>query len=200
MHREPFVLDVTPSLPVKTVPELIAYAKANPGKVTMASAGIGSAPHLFGQLFENLSGTEMTHVPYRGNPLPDMLSGQVQVFFGPIQSSLQYIRDGKLRVLGVTTAKRSSLLPGVPAVAELLPGYDAEGWLGIGVPKNTPATVIERLHGAMNAALADAAVKSKLENLGDTVDPSTTAAFAKLVSDDYERRGKVIRAAKIKVE
>jgi tripartite-type tricarboxylate transporter receptor subunit TctC len=200
LDREPFVLDVTPSLPVKTVPELIAYAKANPGKVTMASAGIGSAPHLFGQLFQNLAGIEMTHVPYRGNPLPDMLSGQVQVFFGPIQSSLEYIRTGKLRALAVTTTKRSFLLPDLPTIAETLPGYDAEGWLGIGAPKNTPPNVIAKLHAAMNGALADSAVKTKLEALGDTVAPATTAEFAKLVNDEYEKWGKVIRDANIKVE
>jgi tripartite-type tricarboxylate transporter receptor subunit TctC len=200
LDREPFVLDVTPSLPVKTVPELIAYAKANPGKVTMASAGIGSAPHLFGQLFQNLAGIEMTHVPYRGNPLPDMLSGQVQVFFGPIQSSLEYIRTGKLRALAVTTTKRSFLLPDLPTIAETLPGYDAEGWLGIGAPKNTPPDVIAKLHAAMNGALADSAVKTKLEALGDTVAPATTAEFAKLVNDEYEKWGKVIRDANIKVE
>ena len=200
LDHEPFVLDVTPSLPVKTVPELIAYAKANPGKVTMASAGVGSAPHLFGQLFQNMAGIEMTHVPYRGNPLPDMLSGQVQVFFGPIQSSLQYIRDGKLRALGLTTTKRSALLPELATIAEALPGYDAEGWLGIGVPKNTPADVIVRLHAAMNAALGDDAVKSKLEGLGDTVAPVSTADFATLVKDEYEKWGQVIRTANIKVE
>ena len=153
IDSEPFVMEVTPAFPAKTLGEFIAYAKANPGKVTMASAGIGSAPHVYGVMFQMLAGIEFAHVPYRGNPLPDLLSGQVQVFFSPIQSSLEYIRAGKLRALGATTKDRIAALPGVPAIAELVPGYEASGWLGVGAPAKTPPDIVAKLNQSIGKAL-----------------------------------------------
>jgi tripartite-type tricarboxylate transporter receptor subunit TctC len=200
IDREPFVMDVTPSFPANTLADFIAYAKANPGKVTMASAGIGSAPHIFGQLFQSMAGVELTHVPYRGNPLPDLLSGQVQVFFGPVQSSLEFIRTGKLRALAVTTAKRSDILPDLPAIAEAVPGYEADGWLGVGVAKNTPGDIVARLHEGISASVADSAVKARLASLGDSPFPSSTADFQRFITDDTEKWAKVIRAANVKLE
>jgi tripartite-type tricarboxylate transporter receptor subunit TctC len=200
IDREPFVMDVTPSFPANTLADFIAYAKANPGKVTMASAGVGSAPHIFGQLFQSMAGVELTHVPYRGNPLPDLLSGQVQVFFGPVQSSLEYIRTGKLRALAVTTAKRSDLLPDLPTIAEAVPGYEADGWLGVGVAKNTPGDVVARLHEAISASVADSTVKARLASLGDSPFPSSTADFQRFITDDTEKWAKVIRSANVKLE
>jgi tripartite-type tricarboxylate transporter receptor subunit TctC len=200
IDHEPFLMEVTPSFPAKTLPEFIAYAKANPGKVTMASAGIGSAPHIFGQLFQNLAGVELTHVPYRGNPLPDLLSGQVQVFFGPVQSSIEYIRTGKLRALAATTARRIDSLPDLPTVAAYVPGYEAEGWLGVGVPRNTPAVVIARLNEAISASIVDDTVKARLASLGDSPWVSSAADFHRFVAADTEKWGKVIRAANVKVE
>jgi tripartite-type tricarboxylate transporter receptor subunit TctC len=200
IDHEPFLMEVTPSFPAKTLPEFIAYAKANPGKVTMASAGIGSAPHIFGQLFQNLAGLELTHVPYRGNPLPDLLSGQVQLFFGPVQSSIEYVRTGKLRALAATTAKRIDSLPDLPTVAAYVPGYEAEGWLGVGVPKNTPAAIIARLNEAISASIVDDTVKARLASLGDSPWVSSTADFQRFVAADTEKWGKVIRAANVKVE
>jgi tripartite-type tricarboxylate transporter receptor subunit TctC len=200
IDREPFVMDVTPSFPANTLADFIAYAKANPGKVTMASAGIGSAPHIFGQLFQSMAGVELTHVPYRGNPLPDLLSGQVQVFFGPVQSSLEFIRTGKLRALAVTTAKRSDILPDLPAIAEAVPGYEADGWLGVGVAKNTPGDIVARLHEGISASVADGAVKARLASLGDSPFPSSTADFQRFVTEDTEKWAKVIRAANVKLE
>lgn len=200
IDHEPFVMEVTPSFPAKTLAEFIAYAKANPGKVTMASAGIGSAPHIFGQLFQSLAGVELAHVPYRGNPLPDLLSGQVQVFFGPVQSSIEYIRTGKLRALGATTAKRIDMLPDLPTIAEFVPGYEAEGWLGVGVPKNTPGDIVARLNQTISAGIADSAVKARLATLGDSPFLSSTADFQRFVTDETEKWGKVIRSANVKVE
>jgi tripartite-type tricarboxylate transporter receptor subunit TctC len=200
IDHEPFVIEVTPAFPAQTLPEFIAYAKAHPGAVTMASAGIGSAPHVFGQLFQNLTGVELTHVPYRGNPLPDLLSGQVQVFFGPIQSSVEYIRTGKLRALGATTAKRIAALPDLPTIAEFVPGYEAEGWLGVGATKGTPADAIAKLNAGINAVIADADVVSKLASLGDAPFPSSTADFAQFVAAETDKWGKVIRSANIKIE
>src|SRR5262249_3881790 len=146
LDLQPFVLETHPSVPAKTVPEFIAYAKANPGKINMASAGPGSAPHVFGELFKSMAGIDLLHVPYRGNPLPELLSGQVQVFFGPIQSTIEYIRAGKLRALAVTTATRSPVLPDVPVLSDFVPGYEASAWLGLGAPKDTPAEIIDKLN------------------------------------------------------
>ncbi len=197
---EPFVMEVTPSFPAKTLQEFIAYTKANPGKVTMASAGIGSAPHIYGVLFQTLAGVELTHVPYRGNPLPDLLSGQVQVFFGPIQSSLEFIRTGKLRALGATTKEGIAALPDVPAIADLVPGYEAGGWLGVGVPAKTPPDLVTKLNLSINAALTRPEVKARLASLGDTVSTSTPADVRAFLAAQVEKWAKVIRAANIKVE
>jgi tripartite-type tricarboxylate transporter receptor subunit TctC len=200
IDREPFVLEANPSLPATTVPELIAYAKANPGKINMASAGVGSAPHVFGELFKTMAGIDMAHVPYRGNPLPDLLSGQVQVFFGPIQSALEYFRAGKLRAVAVTTATRLQQLPDVATVAEFLPGYEASGWLGIGAPKGTPPEVVERLNQAINATLANPKMQAQLAALGDVTLTGSPGEFAQLIADDIAKWGNVTRAANIRVE
>ena len=197
---EPFVFEVTPSFTAKTLPEFIAYAKANPGKVTMASAGIGSAPHIFGEMFQRMAAIQLAHVPYRGNPIPDVISGHVDFFIGPMQSALEFIRTGKLRALGITTAQRSPGLPDVAPVADVVKGYEASGWLGIGAPKGTPAAVIARLNKAVNDTLADSTVKAHLNSLGDTVAPMTSAEFGALMRNDVAKWAKVIQAANIKLE
>lgn len=200
VDQQPFVMAANPSVPAMTVPEFIVYAKSNPGKITMASAGSGSAAHVFGALFMMLAGVDMIHVPYRGNPLPDLLSGQVQVFFGPIQALLDYVRTGKLRALAVTTAKRSEALPQIPSMADVVPGYEASGWQGVGVPKSTPPDIVARLNQEINATLANPQMKARLANLGDTTFTNSPADFGKLISDDIEKWGKVIRAANIKAD
>src|SRR5579863_4551728 len=169
IDQEPFVFEVTPSFPAQTLQEFIAYAKANPGKVTMASAGIGSAPHIFGEMFQRMAGIQLAHVPYRANPIPDVIAGQVDCFIGPVQSALEFIRSDKLRALGLTTTQRFDGLPGVPPIAEVVPGYEASGWLGIGAPKGTPADVIAILNKALNAAVAEPDVKSRMASLGDAI-------------------------------
>ena len=191
---------VNPSVPAKTVPEFIAYAKTNPGKIIMASAGNGSAPHVFGELFMMMAGVNIIHVPYRGNPLPDLLSGQVQVFFGPIQALLDYVRTERLRALAVTTATRSKALPNIPAIAEFVPGYEASGWQGVGVPKNTPPDIVARLNQDINVTLAEPDMKTRFADLGDTPFESSPAGFGKLIADDVEKWSKVIRAANIKAD
>jgi tripartite-type tricarboxylate transporter receptor subunit TctC len=200
IDNEAFAFEVTPVFPAKTLSEFIAYAKANPGKVTMASAGIGSAPHIFGEMFQKMARIEMAHVPYRGNPIPDVISGQVDCFIGPVQSALEFIRTGKLRALGITTAQRFAGLPDVPPVADVLKGYEASGWLGIGAPKGTPADVIARLNKALNDTTADPAVKARLNSLGDAVAPRTSAEFGLLMKTDVEKWAKVIREANIKLQ
>jgi len=197
---EPFVMEVTPSFPAKTLQEFISYAKANPGKVTMASAGIGSAPHIYGVLFQTLSGVELVHVPYRGNPLPDLLSGQVQVFFSPVQSSLEYIRTGNLRALGATTNEGIAALPDVPVIADFVPGYEAGGWLGVGVPAKTPPDLVTKLNQSISAALTRPEVKARLANLGDTVFTSSPADVRTFLAAQVEKWAKVIRTANIKIE
>ena len=197
---EPFVLEVNPSVPAKTLPEFIAYAKANPGKVTMASAGIGSAPHIFGELFQRMAGIQLTHVPYRGNPIPDVISGQVDCWIGPVQSSLEFIRSDKLRALGLTTTQRFDGLPGVPPIAEVVPGYEASGWLGIGAPKGTPPEVIAKLNKALNATVAEPDVKARMASLGDAVMPRSSADFGKLMQQDVAKWADVIHSANIKLE
>src|SRR5580693_1168610 len=184
---EPFVFEVNPSLPAKTLQEFIAYAKANPGKVTMASAGIGSAPHIFGEMFQRMAGIQLTHIPYRGNPIPDVIGGQVDCFIGPVQSALEFIRTGKLRALGLTTAQRFDGLPDVPPIADVLPDYEASGWLGVGAPKDTPADVIARLNKTINDTTVEPAVKARLNNLGDSVAPRTSADFGLLMKSDVEK-------------
>jgi tripartite-type tricarboxylate transporter receptor subunit TctC len=200
IDNEPFVFEVTPSFPAKTLAEFIAYAKASPGKITMASAGIGSAPHVFGEMFQKMAGIQLAHVPYRGNPMPDVIGGQVDFFIGPVQSALEFVRTGKLRALAMTTTTRFSGLPDVPVVADFVPGYEASGWLGIGAPKGTSADVIALLNKTINEAIADPAVKARLNSLGDTVTPKTSADFGLLMKSDVEKWAKVIQSANIKIE
>jgi len=198
--RTPYAIVVTPSFAAKTVPELIAYAKANPGKINMASAGSGSAPHIFGALFMFMAGIDMVHVPYRGSYFPDLLGGQVQVVFCPVPSSIAYIKADKLRALAVTTAARWQGLPNLPSVAEFLPGYDVSLWFGIGAPKGTPAPVIDRLNNEINAGLNDTKLNAQLADLGEVLLPMTPAEFGNLVGNETEKWAKVIREANIKPE
>lgn len=200
ISASPSVMVLNSSFPAKTVPEFIAYAKANPGKVNFASTGNGSNIHLAGELFKAMTGVDMQHVPYRGSApaLTDILGGQVQVMFTSIPASLEYIKGGKLRALAVTTAARSETLPDIPAVGEFVPGYEAIAVNGIGTPKNTPVEIIDKLNKAINAALADPKVKARLADLGGTVLPGTPADFGKLIAEETEKWGKVIRAANIK--
>jgi tripartite-type tricarboxylate transporter receptor subunit TctC len=197
-----YVMVVHPSMPAKTVPEFIAYAKANPGKINMASAGNGSPPHVAGELFKMMAGVKLIHVPYRGGgtALPDLLAGQVQVYFATTVASIEYIRAGKLRPLAVTTATRSDALPDVPTVSEFVPGYETSFWYGIGAPKKTPIEIVDKLNSEINAALADPKITARLADLGATVLPGSPADFAKLIADDTEKWGKVIRALNIKAE
>jgi tripartite-type tricarboxylate transporter receptor subunit TctC len=198
ISRTPFVMEVNPSLPVKTVPEFIVYAKANPGKINMASNGIGSAGHVAGELFEMMTGVDMVHVSYRGSYLPDLLGGQTQVTFSPIPTSIEQIRAGKLRALAVTTAARVEALADIPTVGEFVPGYEASGWLGFGAPKNTPAEIIDQLNQEINAGLADPKMKARLTDLGSIAFAGSPADFGKLIADETEKWGKVIRAGNIK--
>ena len=196
----PYAMVVNPSVPAKTVPEFIAYAKANPGKLNMASAGIGGATHVFGALFMMMAGVNLLHVPYRGNFIPDLLGGQVQVVFAPITHLIEYIRTGKLRALAVTSATRSAALPDIPTMAEFVPGYEASGWYGIGAPKKTPTDIIDRLNKEINAALADPKMKARLADLGAVPMSMTPAEFAKFIASETDKWGKVIQAANIKPE
>ena len=196
----PFIMLVLPSFPGKTIPELIAYAKANPGKINMASGGSGSSPHVFGELFQIMSEVKFVHVPYRGNYLPDLLAGQVQLSFVPIAQSIELIRTGKLRALATTTAKRLEALPDVPTVGEFLPGYEAFGWYGLGVPRATPAEIVDKLSEAMNAVLADPKAKARLVELGVEPMPLTSAGFSKHIADETEKWAKVIKSAGIKAD
>jgi tripartite-type tricarboxylate transporter receptor subunit TctC len=200
--RVPNVMEVHPSVPVKTVPEFIAYAKANPGRLNMASGGIGSSPHLFGELFKMMTGVNMLHVPYRGGApaLTDLLGGQVQVMFDPMANSIEYLRAGTLRALAVTTATRSAALPDIPPIGDFVPGYEASSWYGIGAPRSTPVEVIDKLNKEINAGLADPKLKARFAALGGTVVAGSPADFGKLVADETEKWGKVIRAANIKAE
>src|SRR4051812_19236904 len=198
--RFPNVMMVSASFPAKTVPEFIAYAKANPGKINHGSSGNGTTQHLAGELFKMMTGVDFVHVPYRGAPLAlsDLLSGQVQVLFEPLPPSLPHIRSGALRALGVTTATRSETLPDLATVSEFIPGYEASGWNGICAPRNTPAQVIEKLNTVINAGLADRALKARLNDLGATTIAGSPAEFGKLIADETEKWAKVIRAANIK--
>jgi tripartite-type tricarboxylate transporter receptor subunit TctC len=193
----PFVVVVPPSSPARTLPEFIAYAKANPGKINMASAGNGTSPHIFGELFQIMTGVNLVHVPYRSGYIPDLLAGQVHVVFNPIPQSLELIRTGKLRALAVTTAKRVEALPDIPAVGEFVPGYEAAGWYGLGVPRNTPAEVVSKLSEAMNAALADPTAKARLADLGVEPIPMTPSEFGKFIADETDKWAKVIISAGI---
>jgi tripartite-type tricarboxylate transporter receptor subunit TctC len=200
--RVPSVMVVHPSVPATTVPELIAYAKSKPGKITMASPGKGLPSHLAGELFKMMAGVDMVHVPYRGGgpALNDLLGGQVQVYFGTTVSSIGYIRAGRLRALAVTSATRSDVLPDIPTVGEFLPGYEASGWTGIGAPKTTPAEIVEKLNKEINAALADPKLKARLADLGGTVLALSPVDLGKLIAEETDKWGKVIRAANIKPE
>jgi tripartite-type tricarboxylate transporter receptor subunit TctC len=198
--RYPAVMQVAPSFPVNTVPEFIAYAKANPGKINMASAGNGSTSHVAGELFRLTAGIDMVHVPYRGDApaLTDLFAGQVQVYFGSPQASVEQIRAGRLRALAVTTATRLETLPDIPTVSEFLPGFEASGWNGIGAPNNTPAEIVATLNREINAGLASPTLKGRLADLGGTVLPGSPADFGNLIVDETEKWAKVIRAANIK--
>jgi len=200
--RVPNVAEVNPSLPVNSIPELIAYAKANPGKLSFESAGIGTASHLAGQLFNAMTGANLQHVPYRGDgpAMVDLIAGQVQVGFATMTASIGHIRSGQLRALAVTTLKRSDALPGVPTVAETVPGFEASSWFGIAAPKGTPADIIETLNRETNAGLADPTIKARLDDMGGMALTGSPADFGKLIADETEKWGKVIRDAGIKAE
>jgi len=202
VFRGPYAMVVNPSVPAKSVPEFIAYAKSNPGKLNMVSAGIGTGTHLAGELFKVMAGVDMVHVPHRsgGPALTDLLARQVQVMFPSTVSSIEYIRAGRLRALAVTTATRSDALPAIPTVAEFVPGYEASTWFGIGAPKNTPVEIVEKLNKEINAGLADPKIKARLADLGGEVLALSPADFAKLIAEETEKWGKVIRAANIKPE
>jgi len=202
IDRLPLVMVVNPSVPAKTVPEFITYAKANPGKINFASGGIGSTQHLAGELFNMMAGIDMVHVPYRGSApaLTDLLGGGVQVYFGPIPESIEHIQAGKLRALAVTTQTRSDVLPDVPTVGEYVSGYEASGWQGIGAPKNTPAEIIDKLNMVINAGLADPTFSAHIVELGGTVFASSPADFKKLIFDEAEKWAKLIKLANIKPE
>jgi len=202
ISRGPGLLVVHPSLPVKSVPELIAYAKSNPGKVTVASAGIGSAPHMYWELFRSVTGVEMVHVPYRGGgpAVVDLLGGQVQVYFGTFASTLEHAKAGRLRALAVTSAKRAAVLPDVPALTEYLPGYEASIYVGIAAPHDTPSQIVEQLNKTINLAFADAAITRRIADLGDTPLSLSSAEFAKLVVAEAEKWRKVIVAGNIRAE
>jgi tripartite-type tricarboxylate transporter receptor subunit TctC len=202
VRRAAGVMEVNPSLPVRTVPEFIAYAKANPGKINMATGGAGSAPHLYGELFKMMAGIDLVTVNYRGSApaLPDLIAGQVQVMFDVVISSIGHIRAGKLRPLGVTTAARLAVLPDVPPIGDFLPGYEASSWDGIGAPANIPPEIFGILNKEVNAALADPTFKARLADLGAEPFAGSPGEFAKFIVDYTEKWGKVIRAAGIKAE
>ena len=198
----PYIMVVNPSVPAKTLPEFIAYAKANPGKINMASPGIGSTPHVNGELFKVMTGTNMVHVPYRSAAavMTDLLSGQVQLYFGTTASSLEYVRTGKLRALGVTIERRLDALPEIPTVAEFVPGYEASNWYGVGAPKATPVEIIDKLNKEISAGLADPNMKAQLADLGGTVLAGSPADFGKLIADETEKWAKVVKFAGIKAD
>jgi tripartite-type tricarboxylate transporter receptor subunit TctC len=193
-----FVLVVNPTVPVNTLTEFIAYARGNPGKFSMASQGNGSVAHVAGELFKTMAGVDMLHVPYRGSPMPDLLSGQVQVLISPISGAIGYITAGALRALAVTTQTRSDALPGIPTVGEFVSGYEASAWNGIGAPKNTPSDIIEKLNREISVCVADPKFKTRIVELGSLPLVRTPIAFRRLIGDETDKWGKVIRAANIK--
>jgi tripartite-type tricarboxylate transporter receptor subunit TctC len=200
--RAPGVMVVNPSVPANTVPEFIVYARANPGKVNMASAGNGSSGHVFGELFKFMTGMNILHVPYRGGApvITDLLGGQVQIYFGPIPETIEHIRTGKLRPLAVTTGTRLEVLPNIPPVAEFVPGYEASGWHGVGAPANTPREVIEKLSKEIKVSLDDPTMKTRLADLGGTVFAGSPADFGKFITDETQKWGKVVKFAGIKAD
>jgi tripartite-type tricarboxylate transporter receptor subunit TctC len=196
------VVEIHPSVPARTIPQFIAYAKANPGKVNMGSAGNGSSSHLAGELFKMLTGANLVHVPYRGQgpALTDLLGGQIQVIFATTPGTTEYVRTGKLNALAVTTATRAEALPEVPPLADFVPGYEASQWYGIGAPKATPTEIVEKLNQEINAAFADPRMKARLSDLGGTPLPGTPADFGKLIAEDVEKWGKVVKFSGLKAE
>jgi len=202
IDRVPLVMEVNPAFPANTVPEFVAYAKANPRKINMASAGTGTGQHVAGELFKMMAGVDMTHVPYRsaGPALSDLIGGQVQVMFDGVPASIEHIRAGRLRALAVTTATRLEVLPDIPTVADFVPGYEASGVHGIGVPKNTPAVIVDKLNKEINGALADPKMQARLAELGVAVLPGSAAAFAKLIAEETDKWAKVIKFAGLKAE
>ena len=202
VSRENYGMEVHPSFPAKTVPDFIAYAKANPGKLNMASAGNGTGPHMAGELFKIMAGVDMVHVAYRGSPpaLTDLIAGQVQLMFGPLSSSIEYVKAGRLRGLAVTSATRSEVLPDLPTVGEFVPGYEAAGWFGVCAPKKTPAEIVDRLNQEVNAGLADSKIKARFADLGSAVFAGSPADFAKHITDETEKWGKVVRTANLRAD
>jgi tripartite-type tricarboxylate transporter receptor subunit TctC len=202
ISREPSVMVVHPSVPTKTVPEFVAYAKANPGKINMASSGNGTGPHMVGELFKMMAGVNLVHVPYRGGgpALTDLLGGQVQVMFIALPASIESIKAGKVRALAVTTATRSEVLPDVPSVGDFVPGYEASVWFGVGAPKATPAEIVEKLNKEINAGLADPNMKTRLADLGGTVLAGSPADFGKLIAEETEKWGKVVKLSGAKLD
>jgi len=200
--RVPLVMEVNPSFPATTVPEFIAYAKANPGKINMASAGVGTSLHMSGELFKIMTGVDLVHVPYRGGApaLTDLMGGQVQLMFSVMPETIEFIRAGKLRALAVTTASRSEQLPEVPSVSEFVPGYEASSWYGIGAPKGTPAEIVARLNQEVNAALADPKMKARLADLGGMLLPGSPADFGKFIAEETEKWARVVRVSGAKAE
>jgi tripartite-type tricarboxylate transporter receptor subunit TctC len=202
VSRENYGMEVQPTFPAKTVPEFIAYAKANPGKLNMASAGNGTGPHMAGELFKIMAGVDMVHIAYRGSPpaLTDLIAGQVQLTFGPLSSSIEFVKTGRLRALGVTSPTRLDVLPDVPAIAEFVPGYEASGWYGVCAPAKTPAEIVDRLNREINAGLADAKLKARFADVGATVFVNSPAGFAKHIADETEKWGKVVRTAHLRAD
>ena len=202
VSREPLVMVVNPSVPAKTVPEFIAYAKANPGKLNMASSGIGTSVHVAGELFKMMTSINMLHVPYRGAApaITDLIGGRVQVMFATLPSSIEYIKAGNLRALAVTTARRTSALPDLPIVADVLPGYEASAVYGVGAPRNTPVEIVDKLNKEINAGLADPWMQARLADLGGTVLPGTPADFAKLIAEETQKWAKVVKFSGAKPE
>jgi len=200
--RTPLVMEVNPSFPAKTVAEFIAYTKANPGKINMASAGNGTSGHVAGELFKMMTGINMLHVPYRGGApaITDLLGGQVQVLFDPVASSTEYIKAGKLRALAVTSTTRLEAFPDIPTVGDAVPGYEASAFFGVGAPRGTPSEIIDKLNKEINAALADPKIKARFADLGGMTLPGSPSDFGKLIAEETEKWGKVIRAANIKPE
>jgi tripartite-type tricarboxylate transporter receptor subunit TctC len=202
VSRENYGMEVQPSFPAKTVPEFIAYAKANPGKLNMASAGNGTGPHMAGELFKIMAGIDMVHIAYRGSPpaLTDLIAGQVQLTFGPLSSSIEFVKTGRLRALGVTAATRLDVLPDIPAIGEFVPSYEASGWYGVCAPARTPAEIVDRLDREINAGLADAKLKARFAEVGATVLVNSPSGFAKHIADETEKWGKVVRTANLKAD
>ncbi len=200
--RVPMVILMNPSVPAKTVPEFIAYAKANPGKINMASAGAGSAPHMAGELFNAMAGVKMVHVPYRGQgpALTDLLSGQVQVLFATTPGTTDFVRTGRLRALAVTTASRAEVLPELPTVGDFVPGYESSQWYGMGAPRSTPAEIIDTLNREINAGLADPKMKARFADIGGEVLPGSPSEFGKFIAEETEKWGKVVKLAGLKPE